>query len=84
MTRKKTPALVQNLATNLRAQRRAAGLSQVHVSKKSGLCVAYISLLERGGRTAPLNTVEKLAKAIGVEPHTLLVPPDADTIAAAA
>jgi transcriptional regulator with XRE-family HTH domain len=59
-------------------------MTQETVAAKSKLSVAYVSLLERGGRTAPLNTVERVAKAIGVEPHTLLVPPSPEAIQAAA
>jgi transcriptional regulator with XRE-family HTH domain len=69
------PTLVEHLAANLKAARAARGLTQEDVADKSDLSVAYISLLERGGRNAPLNTVERIADAIGVEPHTLLAPP---------
>lgn len=72
-----TPVLVEHLAENLRTLRAARGLTQEQLAEECGLSVAYISLLERSGRVAPLNTVERLANAIGVEPHALLVPPRA-------
>jgi transcriptional regulator with XRE-family HTH domain len=69
------PLLVGHLAANLKAFRTTRGLTQEDVAEKCDLSVAYISLLERSGRIAPLSTVERLANAMGVEPHTLLVPP---------
>ncbi len=69
------PILAESLATNLKALRTARGLTQEELAELCELSVAYISLLERSGRNAPLGTVERLAYAIGVEPHTLLFPP---------
>lgn len=76
------PVLVEHLAQNLKAARAVRGLTQEDVAERTHLSVAYISLLERSGRNAPLNTVERLAAALGVEPHTLLVPPRARPLAA--
>ena len=69
------PVLVESLAINLKAARMARHLTQEDVAAKCNLSVAYISLLERAGRNAPINTVERIASALGVEPHTLLLPP---------
>lgn len=70
-----TPILVESFAFNLRTLRLARGITQEQLADECGLSIAYISLLERGGRVAPLNTVERIANAIGVAPHLLLVPP---------
>ncbi len=78
-----TPVLVENLAVNLRSMRTSRGITQEQLADDCGLSVAYISLLERGGRIAPLNTVERIANAIGVAPHALLIPPKAKNGASA-
>ncbi len=67
--------LVDHLAENLKTLRAARQLTQEDVAERCKLSVAYISLLERSGRNAPLNTVERIADALGVEPHLLLMPP---------
>jgi transcriptional regulator with XRE-family HTH domain len=77
MKKARSPVLIEYLATNLKAVRAAKGLTQEDVADRCDLSVAYISLLERGGRNAPLNTVERIAEAVGVEPHVLLIPPRA-------
>jgi len=60
--------VAQNLCS-LRAKRK---LSQKAVAEKSKLSVSYISMLERGARTPPLETLEVLAKALGTKPLNLL------------
>ncbi len=56
----------------IRAIREAKGLSQGDIEKSSGLLRSYISRVE-GGYTAPsLATLEKFAKALGVETYQLL------------
>jgi transcriptional regulator with XRE-family HTH domain len=60
------------VAQNLRAVRAQQKLSQQVVAKKARVSVSYISMLERGERTPPLETLEALAKALGVSPLYLL------------
>jgi transcriptional regulator with XRE-family HTH domain len=60
------------VAENLRALRLGQKLSQETVAKKSGLSLSYISMLERGARTPPLDTLEALAKALAVPAVDLL------------
>jgi transcriptional regulator with XRE-family HTH domain len=36
---------------------------------------SYLSQLEKGGFYASLKILEKLAKALGVQPHELIAPP---------
>jgi transcriptional regulator with XRE-family HTH domain len=64
--------LGQIVAENLRAVRTGQKLSQETLAKKSGLSVSYISMLERGERTPPLDTLEALAKGLSVSPLDLL------------
>ncbi len=61
-----------NIAKRLRDLRETKGLSQGDIERRSGLLRSYISRVE-GGFTAPsLSTLEKFAKALGVEPYQLL------------
>lgn len=60
------------VSQNLRAVRAQQKLSQENVAKKARMSVSYISMLERGERTPPLDTLEVLAKALGVSPLYLL------------
>ena len=65
-------SLVHIVAQNLLAIRVQRKLSQLTVAEKSKLSVSYISMLERGERTPPLDTLEALAKGLGVPPLDLL------------
>ncbi len=59
------------IGKRIRALREAKGLSQGDIEKSSGLLRSYISRVE-GGYTAPsLSTLERFAKALGVEPYQL-------------
>ncbi len=66
------PSLQRALQENLKRERLSRGLTQEDLSAKCGYSIAYISLLERGGRNAPLGTVETIADALGMEPVELL------------
>ena len=61
-------SLANIVAQNLRAVRAQKKLSQHLVAKKARVSVSYVSMLERGERTPPLETLEVLAKALGVSP----------------
>ncbi len=65
-------SLTNIVAENLRALRLERKLSQQTVARKTKLSVSYISMMERGTRTPPLETVEVLGKALGVSPLDLL------------
>lgn len=66
------PALAEKFSDNLRAERMRKKLSQESLAHKAGLSVSYISMLERGQRTPPLDTLETLAKALSISPVSLL------------
>jgi transcriptional regulator with XRE-family HTH domain len=68
-------ALADNVAPNILAAREAKMLSQVALAKKAKISVSYVSMLERGERVPPLDTLESLAKALGVPPLDLLQRP---------
>src|SRR6266511_4411496 len=65
-------SLTNIVAQNLRAVRAQQKLSQQAVAKKARVSISYVSMLERGERTPPLNTLETLAKALDVSPLYLL------------
>lgn len=65
-------ALTDTVCRNLQAERAKKKLSQETLAAKAGLSVSYISMLERGQRSPPLDTLEALAKALGVRPVALL------------
>ncbi len=64
--------LANNFKKNLQTLRRKKALTQEALASKAGISVAYVSMLERGQRTPPLETIEQLAKALRVEPLKLL------------
>jgi transcriptional regulator with XRE-family HTH domain len=64
--------LLTRFAGNVRRLRSRKRLSQKTLADKVGISVSYVSMLERGQRSPPLEPVEKVAKALGVKPAQLL------------
>lgn len=60
------------LGKNLRAARKRLELTQEEVAHRSGLEPAEISRIESGKRDPRVSTLEKLAKALEVDPGQLL------------
>ena len=60
------------VATNLRAARLAAGLSQEALGDACNLHRTEVSLLEGAGREPRLRTITKLARALDLRPAALL------------
>jgi transcriptional regulator with XRE-family HTH domain len=60
------------LSLNLRACRLAQGLSQEELAHRADIDRTYISALERGKFAASIDVVDRLARALGVEPGALL------------
>ncbi|MGA8890730.1 MAG: helix-turn-helix transcriptional regulator [Anaeromyxobacteraceae bacterium] len=69
---RRSASLAEKFALNLKSERLRRKLSQETLAGKAGLSVSYISMLERGQRTPPLDTLESLAKALGVGPASLI------------
>lgn len=61
-----------NLAINLLRLRKARGLTQAEVAARAGMRQPRIADIERGDYNARLDTVGKLAWALGVEAEDLL------------
>jgi transcriptional regulator with XRE-family HTH domain len=72
MTEQKNQILRATFARNLRAARLAEGLSQEALAERADLHRTYVSSVERCERNITLDTVERLANALGVKPLDLL------------
>ena len=59
-------------ARNLRRLREAAGLSQEDLAAAADIDRTYVSALERERYSASLDSIERIAVALSVEPHSLL------------
>ena len=64
--------LVTRFSGNVRKLRSKKKLSQKILADKVGISVSYVSMLERGQRSPPLDMLERVAKALGVSPISLL------------
>ena len=68
--------IIDVLARNLRLYRNQADISQEALADAAEIDRTYVSGLERGVRNPTVAVLAKLAKALGVKPHELLLPPD--------
>jgi transcriptional regulator with XRE-family HTH domain len=64
--------LRQTFATNLRRVRADRQLSQEALADLAGIDRTYVSALERQVYSASLDTIEKLADVLKVEPEELI------------
>jgi transcriptional regulator with XRE-family HTH domain len=62
------------LARNIRTLRHEKGWSQEYLALESGLHRTFIAHVERGVRNISIDNIDKLASALNVAPHTLLIP----------
>jgi len=60
------------LAANIRKLRHAKGLSQEALAEIAGLHRTYVGSVERAERNISIDSIENLAKALGVSPADLL------------
>ncbi|MCW5875094.1 MAG: helix-turn-helix transcriptional regulator [Anaerolineales bacterium] len=58
----------------MRNYRKKAGISQEELADKAGLHRTHVSLIEREKRNVSIVTIEKIAKALDIEPYRLLRP----------
>jgi transcriptional regulator with XRE-family HTH domain len=66
--------LQRSFGRNLRAYRKARGLSQEAFADVLGVHRTYMGGIERGERNLTLRSVERLAALIDVDPLALLQP----------
>lgn len=64
-----------SLAMNMRTARTLGGWSQEDLGLKCGLKRTYIGALERGEINPGIDNIDRIAKAIGVAGHVLLLAP---------
>lgn len=64
--------IAERFGANLRRARKRLGLPQEELAVRASLHRTHISLLENGERMARIDTVVKLAGALGVGPDDLL------------
>jgi transcriptional regulator with XRE-family HTH domain len=64
---------LRKLGERVREQRRNRGLTQEALAEALDLSVAYVSLIERGGRNPPYTTVVAIARALGIAPSRMVV-----------
>lgn len=64
------------LGRNLRSARAANSLSQEALARSCGLHRTYIGAVERGERNVTLQTVQKIASALGIDAIDLLQEPE--------
>jgi transcriptional regulator with XRE-family HTH domain len=64
--------LKQTVAKNIRVLRLARGYTQEELSELAGINRNYTGMIEREERSPTVDTLEKIAKALNVEPIALL------------
>jgi DNA-binding XRE family transcriptional regulator len=60
------PAELLHLGARIREERHRQGVTQAALAEELDLSVAYVSLIERGGRNPPYTTVVAIARALEV------------------
>jgi transcriptional regulator with XRE-family HTH domain len=73
MAKAKSGQLRQVLARNVRLLRHDLGLSQEELAHKAKLHRTYMGMIERAERNLSVDNIEKIAKALEVKPHQLLM-----------
>ena len=66
-------SIAKRFGANLKAVRRASDLSQERLGLRAGVHRSEVGLLERGQRVPRIDTVAKLARALGIGPGELLI-----------
>ena len=76
------PCIALAFGERLHAERLAAGLTQQRLAELAEMDPAEISRYEKGARSPRLDTVVRLASALGVRPGRLVDPPEVAEISA--
>jgi transcriptional regulator with XRE-family HTH domain len=69
---KASRAELSRIGERVRETRRRRGLTQEDLAAKVKISVAYMSLIERGGRNPPYTTMTAIARALGVKVGSLV------------
>ena len=55
-------------------RRKSVGLSQENLARRAGISRAYVGKIENARFSVSIDTIEKIACALGVEPDVLFEP----------
>ena len=61
---------------NLKENRKRCGLSQEKLAERAGVSTHHIAMIELHRNFPTIDLMERLARALGIEVHRLLVDPD--------
>ena len=64
--------VLRHLGERVRSVRHQRGLTQESLASSLDVSIAYVSLIERGGRNPPYTTVVAIANALGVSPRDIV------------
>lgn len=64
----------KQVGVNVKRIRTERDWSQEHFAFETGLHRTYVSGVERGIRNPTVSIIARMAEALGVEPHELLMP----------
>lgn len=65
--------ILKVIGKNIRSYRQKAGLSQERLAELSGLHRTYVGAVERGERNISALNISKVANALRIKPHQLLI-----------
>lgn len=68
--------LEEIIATNVIRLRKERGLNQTDLARACRMAQAQVSAVETAKKTPTIQTLEKLARALSIEPFELLMPND--------
>ena len=66
--------LRERVAKNIMDRRKSVGLSQENLARCAGISRAYVGKIENARFSASIDTIEKIALALGVEANVLFEP----------
>ena len=61
----------ERVGSRIRQLRKASGLTQEQLARRAGMDYKYLGSVERGERNVTLENLERIVKALGVEPYDL-------------
>ena len=67
-----TPGYLERFGQRIRQLREDRGMSQEDLADAANLHRTHVSLIERGGRSVRIDTIERLAIALRVQPAELM------------
>jgi transcriptional regulator with XRE-family HTH domain len=71
--------ILELIGKNIKFYRNRAGISQESLAELSGLHRTYIGAVERGERNISAINIFKIAAALDIEPHILLIKVNCDS-----